>query len=525
MSKSYDVIVVGGGLAGLTSAAYLTKYGYKTLLCEKGKKTGGLVNTFWHNGFAFDGGIRAFENSGIIFPMLKSLGIQMDVSKNSVSIGIEDQWTKLKSKDSLLEYSEMLERIFPDDKEAVTRIAEEIRKVMGYMDVLYGIENPLFLEDMKDMKYLMKTLFPWLIRYQMNIGKASRMDEPVNEYLKGFTKNQALIDMITQHFFKETPSFFALSYFGLYLDYSYPKGGTGVLAEKMTEYITSLGGEILTETEILHVDPVKKALRTSQGETLTYRKLVWAADQKTLYGQISENMTTDMEKQRTLVKENHGGDSIVTLYLGTSLSQDYFEEKCGAHGFYTPVTKGLSTLPSYEESLVKGVLAMKEWVRDYLKLTTYEISCPSLRDESLAPEGKTGLIISTLMDYRLVSAFFKSGAYEEFKNLCIEVMSETLSSTLFPELIQHTEFAFCSTPLTILRETGNAEGAITGWAFTGEMPAENRFKKIARSVMTPMEDIYQCGQWTFSPSGLPISILTGKLAADEVRKALKGTLP
>mgnify|MGYP003797427591 CR=1 FL=1 len=56
------------------------------------------------------------------------------------------------------------------------------------------------------------------------------------------------------------------------------------------------------------------------------------------------------------------------------------------------------------------------------------------------------------------------------------------------------------------------------------MPAENRFKRIAGAIRTPIEDIYQCGQWTFSPSGLPVSILTGKLAADAVRRALKGAL-
>ena len=31
---------------------------------------------------------------------------------------------------------------------------------------------------------------------------------------------------------------------------------------------------------------------------------------------------------------------------------------------------------------------------------------------------------------------------------------------------------------------------------------------------------YQAGQWTYSPSGLPIAILTGKLAADQVTKEL-----
>ena len=96
-----------------------------------------------------------------------------------------------------------------------------------------------------------------------------------------------------------------------------------------------------------------------------------------------------------------------------------------------------------------------------------------------------------------------------------------LTASLFPELGAHVEFALGASPLTIERETGNSDGAITGWAFTNKpIPAENRFPKIRRSIETPFPDITQCGQWTFSPSGLPISILTGKLAADAVKKDL-----
>jgi phytoene dehydrogenase-like protein len=69
---------------------------------------------------------------------------------------------------------------------------------------------------------------------------------------------------------------------------------------------------------------------------------------------------------------------------------------------------------------------------------------------------------------------------------------------------------------------GNAEGAITGWSFTNHpMPAESRLPKIMSSIATPVPGVYQAGQWTYSPAGLPISILTGKLAADRVIKELK----
>ena len=44
--KAYDTIVVGGGIAGLSSAAYLSKKGQQVLLIEKNKECGGLVNSF-----------------------------------------------------------------------------------------------------------------------------------------------------------------------------------------------------------------------------------------------------------------------------------------------------------------------------------------------------------------------------------------------------------------------------------------------------------------------------------------------
>lgn len=522
MDKTYDVIVVGGGLAGLTGAAYSCRAGYRTLLLEKGQKTGGLVNTFWHQGFAFDAGIRAFENSGIILPMLKSLGIEMQIIRNPVSIGITDRWTRLGSKDSLADYADMLTSLFPGNRKDIQDITGEIAKVMKYMDVLYGIDNPLFLDDMRDPKVL-KTLLPWLVKFQFNIGKAGRLNEPVNSYLRKFTDNQSLIDMIIQHFFKQTPTFFALSYFGLYLDYSYPVGGMGTLAEKMAQYVRSKGGDVQNRAKVSEVDAVSREVRTADGRTFRYRKLIWAADQKQFYSALAGVKTVQIDEQRRLVRQGQGGDSILTLYIGTDLDPAYFKARSGSHAFYTPVTEGLSSISAWQAQADQGPEALLAWTRGYLARTTYEISCPSLRDPSLAPPGSTGIIVSTLMDHSLVRRISDAGEYEAFKASCTAHILKTLENSLFPGITAHTLFSLCATPLTIERETGNAQGAITGWAFTNhDIPAESRFKQIARSIQTPIPDIFQCGQWTFSPSGLPISILTGKLAADAAIKSLKG---
>lgn len=540
--KAYDVIVVGGGIAGLTSAAYVARAGYSTLLCEKGEKPGGLVSTFTKNGFTFDGGIRAFENSGIVFPLLKQLGIEMAFVRNPVSIGIENEILKLHGKESLPDYRNMLCRKFPESTADIDAIVAEIKKVIRYMDVLYGIENPLFMDLTNDKEYLFKTLLPWLLKYQVNIRKAQKLNLPINQYLQKFTKNQALIDMITQHFFENMPTFFALSYFGLYSDYSYPIGGTGVLIDKMTRFITSNQGEIATNTLIDSIDTKSKAVKTNDGKSFGYGELIWCADMKVLYSAVDmknvEKQGIKIEKkidaQKNRIMKNHGGDSILTLYLSVNLDKPYFEGISGAHSFYTPSKAGISSIVSKNWKAVisdekmsdeKKRTSLEEWIGEYLSLTTYELSCPSLRDASLAPKGMTGVIASTLMDYTLVKYINDAGWYDVFKRFCEEKIISVLDQTIFPEFEENIQDVICSTPLTIERLTGNSEGAITGWAFanhklSAKIPAVNEFRKIAKSVITPIPHIHQAGQWSFSPSGLPVSILTGKLAADAVCKKL-----
>lgn len=523
MNETFDVIVVGGGAAGLTAAAYCAKAGYSTLICERWEKTGGLVDTFRYRDFAFDAGIRALEDSGVITPLLRSLGLSIEFVKNPVTIGIKDRSVRLTGEESLAEYADLYKSIFPQESAAIDAIIAEVVKVMRYMDVLYGIENPLFLEEeLKDPRYLTKTLLPWLLKYSVNIKKAGKLDQPVQQYLLKFTQNQELIDMICQHFFADTPTFFALSYFGLYLDYRYPIGGTVQLTRQLANYLTSHGGEIRLGHEAVEIDIAAHKVTFANGAEIGYRQLVWAADQTAYYRALGEELPKAIAAKKELAQKSHGIDSILTLFIGSSFTPDEAQKAIGAHAFYTPVTSGLSSLPDWREVAIDGIDALKRWVVEYLEKTTFEISVPALRDATLAPEGKTGLIVSTLFDYDLTKVFSDAGEYQALKDLAQETILRVLEDSVLPGLADRVEFALCSTPMTIERETGSRHGAITGWAhYNHPIPAVHEFGSIAKSTETGIPDVHQCGMWTFSPAGLPVSIITGKLAADQAVKRLK----
>jgi hypothetical protein len=70
------------------------------------------------------------------------------------------------------------------------------------------------------------------------------MKEPVESFLEKRIKNRSLRDIISQHFFKGTPAFFAMSYFYLYTDYIYPKGGIYKLAKAVEDKAIEMGAKI-----------------------------------------------------------------------------------------------------------------------------------------------------------------------------------------------------------------------------------------------------------------------------------------
>ena len=521
----YDVIVVGGGVAGLIATAYLSKTGRTTLLCEKEPACGGLVNSFVRDGFIYDGGIRAMENSGVLFPMLKHLGLELKFVKNHISIGIEDQIIRVEREENLADYQALLSGLYPENQAEIDAITTQIKRIMHYMKVQYGINNPIFLDMKQDREYMLKKVLPWMVQYLRTAPKISALNEPVVDFLQRYTRNQSLLDIITQHFFQSTPAFFALSYLKLYLDYHYPLGGTGQFVEKLVGFIQAHQGSIRTGTEIRRVDAQNRLVVDAHGNTYGYQRLIWAADLNAFYRaidfqQIKQPKVIQAITQRQAeLQGKTGNDSVFTLYLGTTLAPQYFASRHSEHFFYTPSRAGQSQAGPLPLNAPRQ--AIERWLRQFFALTTYEISIPVLRDRTLAPEGKTGLVISVLFDYQLTRTIQEDGWYEEFKTLCEDCILDTLEASIYPGIRQAVEQRFSATPLTMERHAGTTQGAITGWAFTNQpMPAESRLPKIMSAIRTPVPGVYQAGQWTYSPSGLPISILTGKLAADRVSREL-----
>ena len=76
--KKYDVIVIGGGLGGLTAGAKLAKEGKKVLLIEQHTVPGGYATTFRRKDFLVEAGLHEMDGldpDDAKLPILKELGV------------------------------------------------------------------------------------------------------------------------------------------------------------------------------------------------------------------------------------------------------------------------------------------------------------------------------------------------------------------------------------------------------------------------------------------------------------------
>lgn len=523
----YDTIVLGGGIAGLTATAYLAKAGQKVLLIEKNKECGGLVNTFCHNGFYFDSGVRALLDAGIVFSMLRDLQIELEVVKSPVSLGIENEVLAIENQNSLSDYEDLLKKFYPQSESEINTIIKIIRQIMKEMEVLYGIENPVFKNLKRDLGFVFLKILPWFPKFLLTVWKIKHMNKPVEEYLKSILKDSSLRDIITQHFFKNTPSFFALSYFLLYLNYFYPKGGVGKLAEALQNKILTLGGKIKTETKIIKIFPKNYLVQDEKKINYKYDNLIWAADLKTLYKisdltGFSEELKEKIYKTKERMLKGRGGDSVFTLFLEVDEPLESFRQISYGHFFYTPSRKGLGKTHREElNNLLKNFTKFNKsqiftWLDKFTTLNTYEISIPGLKDTKMVPPGKTGVIISCLAEYDLFKKIQLAGWLDEFVMELEKRILDVLIKTIYPMLKEKVITRFSFNPLHIENRIGSSEGAITGWAFQKNMPVCNNILNSHRSILTAIPSVYQAGQWVYSPAGVPMSILTGKLAADRI---------
>ncbi len=516
--------MVGGGMAGLAAGTYLARAGFAVTLLERNGRCGGLVGSFERDGFTFDAGPRAVGDAGILSAMLKDLQIDLPLARGLVSTGIEREMVHHDDGSGVARYCDSLRRLFPESVRDIAAIERRVKTCCAMARALNRLPNPAFRNPLAEPAYLITRFIPWLPSFFASALHARLHRAPVERVLEGITADGSLRDMVCQHFFKGTPERFALGYFENFADYRYPPGGTGRLPEALERKFRSLGGAVAFGSEAVRIDAGERRVADGEGREYPYDALVWAADLKSLYRRLDASSLRPRERERVRREGARyeavpPGESVLSVFIGVNEPPERFGQISRGHCLYAPSRQGLA------DARFGGIARLKEtfadlakedffaWLEAYCARNSFEISIPALKDPSLAPPGKTGLEISVLFDGEITRLAEARGWLEETRERAAEAMIGALDASIYPGLRKNILFRSVSTPLTVARRFLTDGGAITGWSLEARSPVPSSLPGVFSAVRTGIPRVWKAGQWSFSPSGVPIALLTGRIAA------------
>lgn len=505
---TYDAIVIGGGLSGLTAAAFLAKEGVRVLVCEQADQVGGLFNSFWRSGYLFDGGIKAVENSSVMMPMLSQLGLleQIRLIPNPIALVTGGQVQVVQHFNDVEAYFHLLEEFFPSEQAGLKQVLQDTRTIYELMDGFLSFPIPFFdppqggNEARAEWLKIHGSLLTRLPR------AASLMNQDLRPYLQRHLRNPNLINLISDLFPDGTSVFFGLGYFRMFLDYYYPEGGIQVIPRAMADSVRKWGGEIRLNTRVDQVLLDGKqafGVRLSNGEEIHAGYIIAASDlRQALTHLVPETVLPARFNQKLHAAEvSH---SVFNVFLGIDVPAESLNLHGCSHIFYHPDLYGINE----EDRITRS---------DYFAHVPQEISIPCLHQPELAPQGKTGMIISAMTSWQYGNGWEReSTEYKQMKESYTHELIASLEKYI-PHLSDHIDICFSATPHTIASRTSNTQGAIMGWSFHRQRTfSRSNFLQMRSSVLTPVPRLLTAGHWAYSPGGSPVAVLTGKLAAEAI---------
>ncbi|OGP53066.1 MAG: hypothetical protein A2Y65_07645 [Deltaproteobacteria bacterium RBG_13_52_11] len=502
MGTTYDAVIIGAGIGGLSCGTLLAKEGLRVLICEQALKPGGYCVNFMRNGFTFAPAVHylnEFGPDGQMHEAFQILGLppEIEFCPQDPQRRIITPHFHLTLSTDIDRFEGDLIRLFPKEELSIHAYIGEWKRLVKSIEglPLKSLEVISLKERFQLLHKVIKV--PQLLRYRGKTGQEvldSFFKDPLLKYLLSFgaRKGSSILHCAS-------PIMWAIKGNVYYIK----DKGVEALPQLFLRYYKAYGGEISFNTLVKKIVIEKGKARGVQiegGEEIQSRYVISNGDgHATFHDLIGKHLLPDRFIRKLQKKEVSA--PIFTVYLGVDLdlTQMGFD---GALVHYYPA---MSKNP-WEEKNVEGFDIEKGKMA---------IRMDSIKNPMLAPMGTHTVAIAAFAPYEL----FTDGAninphYTEIKE---EMAQKIIGITerVIPGLSSHIMVRDASTPLTYERETLNMHGATMGWYLSAQ-----EFSRI-RSQKTPIANLYQAGHWTFPGGGIPMVIISGINAAKLVLKGMK----
>lgn len=483
------IAVIGSGFSGLSATAYLAKAGNEVHVFEKHDRPGGRARQFsTQQGYVFDMGPSWYWMPDIIESFFADFGYKTSDFFELISLNPQ------------------FEMIFSQEKISVPESLEELKILFEKIEKGAGLQLEKFMRSAK-FKYevgmqdfVNKPCHNWSEFISPKITKSAlRLDLLTNfrTYVAKYFKSEKLRTLMEFPVIflgaspKNIPALYSLMNYGGYaLGTHYPIGGFYQLVLAMKKVAENQGATFHFNKTVESINTQNRNVRslTINGETYEFDIVIASSDYhhtETLLNKDLRNYSEVYWKSRTFAP------SSLIYYLGINqiipnLKHHtlFFENDLDEH--------------------IDCIYGEKKWPEKPL----FYVCCPSKTDHNVAPKDKENLFL--LMPLAI-------GINDEEltrENYLIEMLSRIERHTGIADLRSKIEFkrSFCVSDFISDYNAygGNAYGLANTLGQTAVLKPKIRNKRL--------KNLFYTGQLTVPGPGVPPSILSGKIVANEIIK-------
>jgi len=479
-----DVVIIGGGLGGLSAGAFLAQKGVKV--------------AFKKGGFVFDVALHALPACAPGQPFY-DLFSQLGINEEFASIRLKNAFNVYLGNynfiipNDFVEFFNKLHVEFPEEQKGIKKLEEYLSKYGSlYFDAVEGRLNRF---------QIVKQFIPKIPDFLKN----SYQD--TDSFLNLFIKNQKLKSLLYQAavFFGEPMSRFpAINFiimFYLLLNsgmYTIEGGGqkfSNVLKKKMLEN----NAHILTSSRVQTIKTNKsraKEVILDDGRIIKTRAVIANLNTPELVHNLFTSGTLPNRYIRQLI-QLETSLSVLQLHLGL----DCPAEQIGMQHYLSIIFPGYdidaSIIKQNQSEMPQG----------------YSILAPGIIDTEKRPDIRHTLsIVGGVSADKWIN--MDPDQYKNQKKIVTKKIINLLEQR-FPGIKDHIKAIDLATPHTFNRYTQNPSGAILGFK---AKPGEHR--KLLKISKFPLENVFLGSAWTHRLGGFMPSVKAGISAAEQAVRYL-----
>jgi all-trans-retinol 13,14-reductase len=481
---TYDAIIIGSGIGGLTAASFLAKAGKKVIVLEQHYVPGGLTHTFKRKNFVWDVGVhyvgqvhKQKELLRQIFDYVTNKKLQwtdmgeiydraiIDGDVYDFKAGLENQIAQM------IQY-------FPDEEVAIRKYYKLVKKVSS--------NSTMFFSERTMPRWLSKSIGPLLKN-----GFYKYSDLTTYEVIRKLTSNEKLISVLCTQCgnYGLPPKKSSFAIHAMIVDHfldggNYPVGGASSIHKTLTDAIEAANGIVAIKASVkkIIVENNKAiGVEMQNGDTIYGKKIISNAGAHNTFNKLINSSLINLVPG---VQLNDIKPSVahVCLYVGLNKNDTELNLPKNNIWFYkgydfdSNFNQHIENLPGESPIAYISFPSAKDpdWIINHPSTSTIQVvgSFP----------------FAELKKWENEKWQKRGDEYEKIKDDVKNFLLQKLLSVV-PQIKDSIEYLELSTPLSTQHFTNYSQGEIYGLEHTPQ-----RFRLALLRPQTAIKNLYLTGQ-------------------------------